>query len=343
MKPVSQTKSLQVRTVTRFDQSTGRDVQVSREVADSFQASPSNLPPDAQVEVATFTSEPADPEHLYQYKERVDPEGQVLERKGHPSTIPDGNLFLAEKTTIQYSGSSPAVLFQEELRPGLDDYQVQLLSTPVERARYIRADRENYSGQIAESIAKEVAQKTPESVREWDQVLSQSRGKFLQARYGDRQNMSIVEVGPGTTGIVARSLLKSDNGNQYFGIDHSPEALEMQQSVLLEDGFDPSRMTTFAGDATKSVPVPDASQDLVVGYASIGTWGPTEEVNSQFDEFARILKPGGELMMGGMGLEQASPPTIAHILGKFELVPKKEDGQQANLILKRRAEAKEKS
>ena len=83
-------------------------------------------------------------------------------------------------------------------------------------------------------------------------------------------------------------------------------------------------------DASEKLPIPDCSQDLICGFASVGTWAPPDEVNQTFDELARVLKPGSEVVLGALGLEEASPASIAYILGRFELVP---GAHGINLIL----------
>jgi SAM-dependent methyltransferase len=329
-----------VRTVTVFQPATNRREEVSREVsARPFVNLPQHLPPDAEVTVGLYTSQPADSERRYSWRETVQPDGSAMEPPKIPGPSPTKAeaLFLAESQTLQFSGHNPAVLFCETLHSGPDDYQVQLLDGSQERSRYVRSNGGNYAGDPAGQIAKEVAAKTPESVKQWDATLAKTRGAFLEARYGERTQLSVLEVGPGTTGCVPRVFLKEGNDNHYTAIDLSPDALRMQQAVLANDGVDVHRMTQLVGDASKKIPVADASQDLVLGYSSIGTWGPTDEVKAAFDELARVLRPGGELLACGTGLDCASPPAIAHILSKFELIPQRETDQGVDYILRRRA------
>lgn len=325
--------SLQIQTVSRFDPSLGREVQVSRQLVGGKETAEAQWPVDSTVTLSTYAPTPSDGQRHYQVYERVQADGQPIEMTGPQTPVPADALYLVEKSTVQYCGNSPAVLFQERFLDGPDDFQVKLFAGAAqgERARYIRPHEDNHESRA--ELAAEVAQKSPATVRAWDESLARTRGAFLRDRYGDRKEMSILEIGPGTTGVVPRALL--GNGNQYHGIDLSPEALALQQQVLTEDGFGP--IAQSVGDFTQGLPVADNSQDLVCGFASIPTWESTSEVKAQFDEFYRVLKPGGEFLMGGLGLEQASPAAIAHILDRFELIPQRETGQSVDLLLRKRA------
>ncbi|MBX3172557.1 MAG: class I SAM-dependent methyltransferase [Candidatus Eremiobacteraeota bacterium] len=324
-----------MRTVSVFDPVQNRQREVSREVCPG-QPLPS-LPQDAVVTLSTYSEKPADPERTYGYHDTVDPQGQPFQPDLlHQNGVPPNALYLNSQQVIHYSGNSPAVLFCEQLQEGPNPYSIEVLDPSHERNRYIRNAEENYQGDVVRAIAQEVAAKTPEFVRHMDQAVAGTRLAFLQSRYGQRRDLNILEVGPGTTGGVPRTLLQPGNGNLYTAIDLSPEALELGKKVLASDGIEVERMTQMVGDASRHIPVADASQDLVLGYASISTWGSSQEVKTTFTELARILKPGGELLAAGTGLEHASPPAIAHILSLFELVPEREPGQCVDYILRRR-------
>lgn len=319
-----------VRSISYFDPKKGRDIEVSREVSkDSFQRTPQKLPPDAVVTTSAYSSSPSDKERRYLSSEKVDSQGRPC-KKDYSAP-----LFLSGQETVQYSGNSPAVLFQEELKTGPDSYNVQVLPGATERARYVN-DSGSSAHELAALIRKEVENKTHETVRAWDRTLKKSRGEFLEKRYGERTGLSVLEIGPGTTGVVPRALLNANNDNRYTGVDVSPDALRMQRDVLVEDGLPAERMSQVVGDYRGKLPVSDSSQDLVLGFASIGLWDEADKVKGYFDEFARVLKPGGEMLVGGVGLEYASPVAIAGILKNFELVPQREAAQSVDLILRRR-------
>ena len=328
--------TLHLRTVSHFDRQTRREVEVARQlVGDGFTPS-TPLPDDCTVRLSTFTAEPSDKERHYSPSRIVQPDGQPFQPDGPHWKAPENAYFLAEQTTIQYCGQSPAVLFQETYQSGPDEFHVQLQpgASQGERDRYIRSRQDHH--ETVAVLAAEVAQKSPATVRAWDQNLASTRGAFLEKRYGQRQNMSILEIGPGTTGVVARALLKANSGNVYNAMDLSPDALRLQKEVLQADQVGEGRIHQVTGDFTRGLPFPDASQDLVCGFSSIGTWEETAAVQSQFDEFARVLKPGGEFLMGGLGLEQASPAAIAFILDRFELIPQREESQSVSLLLRKK-------
>jgi phosphatidylethanolamine/phosphatidyl-N-methylethanolamine N-methyltransferase len=106
----------------------------------------------------------------------------------------------------------------------------------------------------------------------------------------------ILEVGVGT-GI---SLLGYKRSNRIVGIDISAPMLRRAQERVAEHGL--HNVETLAVMDAKHLALPDASFDVVVAQYVI-TAVPDPEAT--LDEFVRVLKPGGEIVLvNHLGAEQ---------------------------------------
>ena len=106
----------------------------------------------------------------------------------------------------------------------------------------------------------------------------------------------ILEVGVGT-GI---SLLGYKRSNRIVGIDISAPMLRRAQERVVEHGL--HNVETLAVMDAKHLALPDASFDVVVAQYVI-TAVPDPEAT--LDEFVRVLKPGGEIVLvNHLGAEQ---------------------------------------
>jgi phosphatidylethanolamine/phosphatidyl-N-methylethanolamine N-methyltransferase len=104
----------------------------------------------------------------------------------------------------------------------------------------------------------------------------------------DRIGGRILEVGVGT-GI---SLQSYDRKNRLVGIDISAPMLRRAQDRVIEHRL--TNVEALAVMDAKHLAVPDASFDAVVAQYVI-TAVPDPEAT--LDEFVRVLKPGGELIL----------------------------------------------
>lgn len=113
-------------------------------------------------------------------------------------------------------------------------------------------------------------------------------------RAGLQVGMSVVDVGVGT-GLVAREAARIvGDGKLVLGVDPS--------SGMIENATVPPGVRLASGNA-ESIPTPDASVDfLSMGYAlrHIG------DLTAAFEEFSRVLKPGGRVCL----LEITSPRAV---------------------------------
>jgi ubiquinone/menaquinone biosynthesis C-methylase UbiE len=100
-----------------------------------------------------------------------------------------------------------------------------------------------------------------------------------------------LEIGAGT-GYFSLNLMRAGVVDEAVCTDVSPGMLETLDANARGLGLD---VETIACDA-ESLPVPDASFDLVVGHAVLHHLPHVERC---FAEFARVLRPGGTLFFAG--------------------------------------------
>jgi len=114
------------------------------------------------------------------------------------------------------------------------------------------------------------------------------QGRMASIEAAERIGGRILEVGVGT-GI---SLLSYSRNNRLVGIDISAPMLRRAQDRVAEHEL--TNVEALAVMDAKHLAVPDASFDVVVAQYVI-TAVPDPE--STLDDFARVLKPGGEIIL----------------------------------------------
>jgi len=108
------------------------------------------------------------------------------------------------------------------------------------------------------------------------------RRKALE-RAGLQKGMQVVDVGFGTGLVAAQAIKLIGTPDLLTGVDPSPAM--MGASPLA------SQVTLVEGKA-ESIPLPDASADFIsMGYAL----RHISDLSAAFNEFYRVLKPGGRL------------------------------------------------
>ncbi|MFO1320772.1 MAG: class I SAM-dependent methyltransferase [Burkholderiales bacterium] len=107
----------------------------------------------------------------------------------------------------------------------------------------------------------------------------------LSARFGLQRTSVIADVGSGT-GLLATLFL--EHGNPVFGVEPNREMREAGESLL-------ARYSDFTsvGAAAEATSLPDASVDFVTAGQAFHWFDRPRARN----EFARILKPGGRVVL----------------------------------------------
>src|SRR5690348_1968223 len=132
------------------------------------------------------------------------------------------------------------------------------------------------------------------------------RGRRASLAAAERIGGRILEVGVGT-GI---SLPDYSSRNRIFGVDISEEMLRKAQKRVAELGL--HHVEGLAVMDAEKLDFPDASFDVVVAQYVV-TAVPNPE--AALDEFARVLKPGGEMvLLTRIGAETGLRRNIEHLL-----------------------------
>jgi len=97
-----------------------------------------------------------------------------------------------------------------------------------------------------------------------------------------------LDVGTGRRGLGARVAVTALGASRVHAVDVHPASVRSARRALADLG---ERVTVEQADAT-ALPVPDASQDLVV---SLHTLHHLPDWTAALAEYARVLRPGGRL------------------------------------------------
>ena len=137
-----------------------------------------------------------------------------------------------------------------------------------------------------QTIAKAYARWAPVYDLVFGAVFERGRNASIEA--AERIGGRILEVGVGT-GI---SLPDYSRTVQLVGVDYSEPMLRKAQERVAEQRLD--NVETLAVMDAKHLGFPDASFDVVVAQYVITA---VPEPEAALDEFARVLKPGGEIVL----------------------------------------------
>jgi len=114
------------------------------------------------------------------------------------------------------------------------------------------------------------------------------QGRMASIEAAERIGGRILEVGVGT-GI---SLLSYKRTNRLVGVDYSEPMLRKAQERVIENNL--TNVETLAVMDGKHLAFPDNSFDVVVAQYFITA---VPEPEATLDEIARVLKPGGEIVL----------------------------------------------
>ncbi len=114
-----------------------------------------------------------------------------------------------------------------------------------------------------------------------------------------RENMKILEVATGPGRVALELLNKMDATSDLSGIDLSSKMIQKTKSRLRKAGF--SNFELRVGDC-HHLPWPDNYFDVVYNGYMMDLL-PDEDIPPALQEFYRVLKPGGKLVLVNMSKE----------------------------------------
>jgi phosphatidylethanolamine/phosphatidyl-N-methylethanolamine N-methyltransferase len=133
-----------------------------------------------------------------------------------------------------------------------------------------------------------------------------ARARLAAIAASDRVGGRILEVGVGT----GLSLPYYSRDSRIFGIDLSEEMLRKARQKVAERQL--SNVENLAIMDAEHLDFPDASFDVVVAHYVVNTVPHPEMA---LDEFARVLKPGGEIvLLNRVGAEAGPRRAVEHWL-----------------------------
>jgi arsenite methyltransferase len=119
-----------------------------------------------------------------------------------------------------------------------------------------------------------------------------------------KEGETIVDLGSGSGMDTFVAALKVGARGKVIGIDMTDEQRAKAERLRNRDGF---RNVTYLKGYIEAVPLPDASADVVISNGVINLATDKRKV---FDEVARLLKPGGRLVLADIVTEVQLPENI---------------------------------
>jgi ubiquinone/menaquinone biosynthesis C-methylase UbiE len=119
-----------------------------------------------------------------------------------------------------------------------------------------------------------------------------------------KEGETVVDLGSGSGMDTFVAALKVGARGKVIGIDMTDEQRAKAERLRDRDGF---RNVTYLKGYIETVPLPDASADVVI---SNGVINLATDKSKVFDEAVRLLKPGGRLVLADIVTEVQLPENI---------------------------------
>jgi ubiquinone/menaquinone biosynthesis C-methylase UbiE len=119
-----------------------------------------------------------------------------------------------------------------------------------------------------------------------------------------KEGETVVDLGSGSGMDTFVAALKVGARGKVIGIDMTDEQRAKAERLRDRDGF---RNVTYLKGYIETVPLPDASADVVI---SNGVINLATDKGKVFDEAVRLLKPGGRLVLADIVTEVQLPENI---------------------------------
>lgn len=128
----------------------------------------------------------------------------------------------------------------------------------------------------------------------WSDLTESKAAQWLINHAAIHDGMAILDVGTGTAKILKRVVKRNPNGSNV-GIDLSPDMLKQAEKNLESTRGNYELIEANAYD----LPFPDERFDVILVNYVLDLL-PEEDYRDLLAEFARVLKPGGLLLLSTM-------------------------------------------
>jgi SAM-dependent methyltransferase len=119
----------------------------------------------------------------------------------------------------------------------------------------------------------------------------------------------VLDLGSGGGIDVLLSARRVAPGGKAYGLDMTPEMLELAQRNQAEAGVENAE---FLHGTLEDIPLPDASVDVVISNCVINLAADKDVV---LREAYRVLRPGGRFAVSDVVLRRPLPPRLAELVG----------------------------
>lgn len=139
----------------------------------------------------------------------------------------------------------------------------------------------------------------PETTEAYDRISRMPQFGLLRRmfvaelrKHDPRGTITDIGCGPG---YLLEAIGRKLPGNHLMGIDISPEMVEKARGNLTSKGM--GDRVEFQQGKAGELPFEDSTQDFLVSTLSLHHWSDPQQA---MEEFYRVLKPGGQLLIFDM-------------------------------------------
>ena len=172
-----------------------------------------------------------------------------------------------------------------------------------------RSVAEKPDGEFHFEMGRKLAERLGYAPSDLDRIPAEAIESFAGVGYYFRladlkEGETVVDLGSGSGMDTFIAALKVGAEGKVTGIDMTDEQRAKAERLRDRDGF---RNVTYLKGYIEAVPLPGGSVDVVI---SNGVVNLATDKRKVFDEAARLLKPGGRLVLSDIVTEVQLPETI---------------------------------